>query len=75
MSSYEKKTCATKSCNNIVLDGKYCEYCNRKIIERNKKLKLAAGGGVIMAVGVAAKKGHLKNGLTFLYDLIRQFRG
>lgn len=57
-----KKTiqCKTKGCDNPALDGKYCEYC-KQIRKENKNKGLAIAGGIaIPAVGIAIKKGALK---------------
>ena len=52
--------CKTKGCGNPVLDGKYCEYCKQKRRENKNKGLAVAGGIAIPAVGIAIKKGALK---------------
>lgn len=60
MANEKAKQCKTKGCSNPVLDGKYCEYCKQKRKE-NKNNGLAVAGGIaIPAVGIAIKKGALK---------------
>ena len=60
MATEKAKTCKTKGCNNPVLDGKYCEHC-KQVRKENKNKGLAIAGGIaIPAVGVAIKKGALK---------------
>jgi hypothetical protein len=52
--------CKTKGCNNPVLDGKYCLQCTQ-IRKENKKKGWAVAGAVgIPALGIAIKKGALK---------------
>ena len=48
------KQCKTKGCNNIVLDGKCCEFCKRKTKEKNDKIK--AGGSVFLLGSLLAIK-------------------
>lgn len=38
MDKEKAKQCKTKGCNNIVLDGKHCEFCKRKTKEKNDKI-------------------------------------
>ena len=52
--------CKTKGCNNPVLDGKYCLQCTQ-VRKENKNKGLAVAGAVgIPAIGLAIKKGALK---------------
>jgi hypothetical protein len=52
--------CKTKGCSNPVLDGTYCEHCKQKQKENKNKGLAVAGGIAISAVGIAIKKGVLK---------------
>ncbi len=48
----KKKTsnrCKTKDCNNIVIEGKYCMYCDRKRKEARTGIMDGAGKAVFMA--------------------------
>lgn len=57
MDKEKTKQCKTKGCNNIVLDGKRCEFCKRKIKEKNDKIK-----GSLLFLGCVSviNKGALK---------------
>ena len=47
----KKKTsnrCKTKDCNNIVIEGKYCMYCDRKRKEARAGIMDGAGKAVFM---------------------------
>ena len=57
----EKATqCKTKSCDNLVIDGKYCEYCTQKRKEkRNKAVGTGLAAGTIVT-GYIINKGVLK---------------
>ena len=60
MINEKPKQCKSKGCCNPVLDGKYCEYCKQSRKETKNKILVVAGGVAIPAVGVAIKKGALK---------------
>ena len=48
----KKKTsnrCKNKDCNNIVIEGKYCMYCDRKRKESRAGIMDGAGKAVFMA--------------------------
>ena len=60
MANEKAKQCKTKGCNNPVLDGNYCEYCKQKRKETKNKVLIGAGSVGIPVIGVAIKKGALK---------------
>lgn len=60
MINEKSKQCKSKGCDNIVLDGKYCENCKQKRKEKGSKVLARAGGVAILGFGVAIKKGAMK---------------
>lgn len=56
MDKEKAKQCKTKGCNNIVLDGKLCEFCKRKTKEKNDKIMGSAGSILILVGGMIAEK-------------------
>ena len=60
MANEKAKQCKTNGCNNPVLDGKYCDYCNQRRKEDKDKIKAGVGGAFILGGGFAIKKGALK---------------
>jgi len=54
------KLCKSKNCNNLVLNGKYCEYCKQKRKEKRDQILGIMGGTFIVGIFAAAKKGVLK---------------
>ena len=60
MINEKSKQCKSKGCNNPVLDGKYCEHCKQKRKENGGKILAGAGGVAILGLGVARKKGAMK---------------
>lgn len=51
------KQCKTQGCNNPVLEGEYCRYCQQARKEnREQGLKVAGvAGGVVVLIKVAIK--------------------
>ncbi len=60
MTNEESIQCKSKGCSNPVLDGKYCEHCEQKRKEKRNRIWAGAGVFALPAVGVAIKKGALK---------------
>ena len=60
MINEKPKQCKSKGCYNPVLDGKYCEYCKQRRKENKDKILAVTGIVVIPVVGVAIKKGLIK---------------
>lgn len=66
MTNEKPKQCKSKGCYNPVLDGKYCVQCKQKRKEKRDKILAGAGAGAgaggaaIWGVGVAIKKGVIK---------------
>lgn len=52
--------CKSKSCNNPVLNGKYCEHCTQRRKERRNKILGGAGSATIIGVCTAIKTGVIK---------------
>lgn len=50
MNNVEHKICKTKTCDNPVLNGKYCEHCTQTRREKRNQM-LAVGGSVTLAFG------------------------
>lgn len=40
MDKEKAKQCKTKGCNNIVIDGKRCEFCKQKRKEKKRTIRL-----------------------------------
>lgn len=49
MKNKTSNRCKTKDCNNIVIEGKYCMYCDRKRKEARAGIMDGAGKAVFMA--------------------------
>jgi len=60
MTNEKSKQCKSNGCHNPVLDGKYCVLCKQKRKEKRDKILAGAGGSAIVGLGVAIKKGVLK---------------
>ena len=60
MVNEKAKHCKTQDCNNPVLNGKYCLQCKKKRKETKNKVLIGGGSVVIPVIGVAIKKGALK---------------
>lgn len=58
MSKPERKRCKSKECNNLVIVGKYCEYCTKKRKEKqNMFVKAICGiGAVFIAAAMTVYK-------------------
>lgn len=54
--------CKRKGCFNPVMDGKYCEHCKQKKKEKRNIVYVGVGGPAIIGLGVAIKKGVIKQG-------------
>lgn len=56
MDKEKAKQCKTKGCNNIVIDGKRCEFCKRKTKEKNDKIIGRVGSILILVGGMIVEK-------------------
>lgn len=65
------RQCKSKGCSNPVLNGKYCEQCTQKRKEVKDGILGGAGGAVILGLGVAIKKGILKQGPKIVSKVIQ----
>ena len=55
MNNAELKKCKNKGCNNLVLDGKYCEHCKHDKKEKRDNFLKVAGPTVISMLLIAVK--------------------